>query len=54
MLNQRLMQEAKNQLRFSEKTVKEITFELGFESVSMFSTFFKKKSGFSPTEYRNI
>lgn len=54
MLNQRLMQEAKNQLRFSEKTVKEITFDLGFESVPVFSTFFKRKSGFSPKEYRNI
>ncbi len=52
MLNQRIMQEAKNYLRFSEKTVKEITYELGFESVSVFSNFFKRKSGFSPTEYR--
>lgn len=54
MLSQRVIQEAKNQLRFSDKTVKEITFELGFESVPMFSTFFKRKSGFSPTQYRSI
>lgn len=54
MIHQRIMQEAKNQLRFSEKSVKEITFDLGFEKMSGFSAFFRKKSGFSPTEYREL
>ncbi|WBV61247.1 helix-turn-helix transcriptional regulator [Chryseobacterium camelliae] len=52
LIHQRIMQEAKNQLRFSEKSVKEITADLGFQNVSGFSAFFKKKSSFSPTEYR--
>lgn len=33
--------------------VKEIAFDLNFESVSYFVTFFKAKTGMSPTEYRN-
>ncbi|NML23531.1 AraC family transcriptional regulator [Pseudoflavitalea sp. G-6-1-2] len=54
MIHQKIMQEAKAQLRYSDKSVKEITFDLGFENISGFSTFFKKKSGFSPSEYRDL
>jgi AraC-like DNA-binding protein len=32
--------------------VKEICFELNFESVSYFVTFFKLKTSMSPTQYR--
>ncbi|MBZ4191908.1 helix-turn-helix domain-containing protein [Niabella beijingensis] len=52
MIHQRIMQESKNLLRFSDRTIKEIAFDIGFETMSGFSAFFKKKSGFSPTEYR--
>ena len=52
MIYQRIMQEAKQQLRFSDKIIKEIAFDLGFASVSAFSSFFKNKSGFSPLQYR--
>ncbi|HEX7757628.1 MAG TPA: helix-turn-helix domain-containing protein [Niabella sp.] len=54
MIHQKIMQEAKQQLRFSDKSVKEITFDLGFDELSNFSSFFKKKSGFRPTEYREV
>jgi len=40
IIHNRLTQEAKDHLRNSEKTVKEITYSLGFFSVSAFSRFF--------------
>lgn len=52
IMYQRIMQEAKKQIRCSEKSVKEITFDLGFNSISGFSAFFKKNSGFTPSEYK--
>ncbi|WET68618.1 helix-turn-helix transcriptional regulator [Sphingobacterium sp.] len=53
VIHNRLTQEAKDQLRYSEKTIKEITYSLGFYSVSAFSRFFKNRTGFTPTEYRS-
>ncbi|MBO9592242.1 MAG: helix-turn-helix domain-containing protein [Niabella sp.] len=53
MIHLKIMQEAKRLLRFSKRGVKEISFDLGFENLSGFSAFFKKKSGFTPTEYRD-
>jgi AraC family transcriptional activator of pobA len=35
-------------------SVSEIAFETGFEDVSYFGRFFKKHTGFAPTEYRNM
>ena len=43
---------AKELLLTTEKSIKEIGFELGFESVHYFSRLFKKKTGFSPSELR--
>ncbi|MFC3197070.1 helix-turn-helix domain-containing protein [Parapedobacter deserti] len=44
---------ARRQLKFSDKTVKEISFHLGFSSPDYFSTFCKKHIGCSPTTYRS-
>ena len=52
MIHYKIMQEAKKQLRFSEDSIKTITFNLGFDNMAAFSSFFKKKSNFSPKEYR--
>ncbi|MBO9592244.1 MAG: AraC family transcriptional regulator [Niabella sp.] len=52
MIHQRVLKEAKSSLKFSEKAIKEIAYDLGFENLSGFSAFFKKKTGFSPREYR--
>ncbi len=52
MLHYKIMQEAKQQLRFSNASIKVITSNLGFENIGSFSAFFKKKTNFSPTEYR--
>ena len=43
---------AKQQLRFSEKSVEEIGLECGLGSLNYFSRVFRKVEGVSPTEYR--
>jgi AraC-like DNA-binding protein len=47
------LQKAKELLTSTTMQVKEICFELNFESVSYFVTFFKLKTRMSPTQYRN-
>lgn len=43
---------ARQLLKASDKTIKEIAFALGFSSVSHFSTWFSKRAGTNPQEYR--
>jgi len=45
--------QAKELLITSSKSIKEISYELGFESVHYFSRFFKKKVGLNALEFRN-
>lgn len=47
------LQKSKELLTSTIMPVKEIAFDLHFESVSYFVTFFKSKTGMSPTDYRN-
>ena len=48
-----LMHEAKNLLKYSGTTIKEIVFKLNFPNQSVFYKFFKARTGMTPTEYRN-
>ncbi len=43
---------AKERIFDSSKSVSEIAYELGFQYPQHFSRFFKKKTGFTPNEYR--
>ncbi|TDW97184.1 helix-turn-helix domain-containing protein [Dinghuibacter silviterrae] len=52
IIQERVIVEAKRLLRFTDKSVKHITFELGFEDVAYFSNFFKKNTGISPSDFR--
>ena len=52
IIKDRLVLEAKRQLKFSNKTVKEIAFELGFEDPAYFSRLFSKNTNISPAHYR--
>lgn len=52
-INERVVLEAKRIIRLSSKSIKEISFELGFEDPSYFSRFFKKHVGLTPVQYRN-
>lgn len=44
--------EAKNLLRYSDDSFKEIVYKLNFQSASVFNKFFKLHTGMSPSEYR--
>lgn len=51
MLHNRLILEAKREMVSQEKTIQEISIELGFENPSYFSKFFKKHEKLTPKEY---
>ncbi len=53
IIHDRLLLQAKRELRFSDKTIKEIAFELGFEDPAYFSRLFSRKEGISPMAYRS-
>ena len=51
-INDRIILEAKRILYHSAKSVKEISYELGFEESSYFIRFFKKNVGMTPKEFK--
>ena len=51
-LNELLILDAKNMLRHSDMTIKEISAQLNFPSQSFFFRFFKNHTGLTPTQYR--
>lgn len=52
VIHARVALEGKRMLLYTDKTVKEIAFHLGFEEVTAFSRFFKKQVGTSPQEFK--
>lgn len=52
IIEQRLMK-SRRALKFSDSSIKEISFSLGFSSPDYFSSFFKKYTGHTPTKFRN-
>jgi AraC family transcriptional regulator, transcriptional activator of pobA len=52
LIETRRLIEAKNQLLHTNKSIADIGFELGYNEKSYFTTVFKKKSGQTPTEFR--
>ena len=44
--------EAKNLLKYSDKSIKEIVFALSFPNQSVFYKFFKAHTGFTPSQFR--
>ncbi|WP_338760278.1 helix-turn-helix domain-containing protein [Bernardetia sp. ABR2-2B] len=52
IIQNRIIEEAKRLLKFTDKTTKEIAFELGFDNYSHFSKFFKRMTKLAPTFYR--
>lgn len=52
-IHERLVLEAKRQLLYSDKTIKEIAYEIGFDDIQSFSRFFKGKIGLSPSDFKN-
>ena len=52
IIRDRIVLEAKRDLRFTQKSVKEIAFDLGFEDPAYFTRYFKKSEQESPLAYR--
>ena len=53
LINERIIIEAKRELYLTNKTVKEIAYELGYEDEYYFSRFFKVNAEVSPQLYRD-
>lgn len=51
-INERTTSYAKALLKNTSKSIKEITYKLGFTETAHFSNFFKRQTSFSPTAYR--
>lgn len=51
-IHNKLIEKAKEKLSTTQLSVSEIAYELGFEHSQSFSKLFKKKTNFSPTEFR--
>ncbi len=51
-IQERIMLEAKRLLYYTDKSIKEIASEIGYEDIQTFSRFFKNQEGISPTEYK--
>jgi len=52
IIETRKLIEAKNLLISSDKTISEISFEIGYNEKSYFTNVFRKKSGQTPSEFR--
>jgi AraC-like DNA-binding protein len=48
-----LVERAKSRLLDGREAVKEIAYDLGFETPQYFSRVFKKRTGLTPSEFRN-
>lgn len=51
-IQERKMLESRRLLCYTDYSIKEIAFEIGFGDIQGFSRFFKKNEGVSPTEYK--
>ncbi len=52
VIKERIALEAKRLLQYTDKTSKEIAFELGFEDPANFSRFFKQQTGLPPGDFK--
>lgn len=52
LIQNRILLEAKRLLKVSEKSVKDIVYDLGFYDHASFSKFFKSNTGMTPTQFR--
>lgn len=53
MIENRRMSEGKNLLVYSDKTISEIGYEIGYNDKSCFTNVFKKHSGITPSSFRS-
>jgi AraC-like DNA-binding protein len=53
IIQERVLLEAKRLLIYTDKSSKEIAYDLGFADAAHFSVFFKKLTSFAPSDFRN-
>ncbi|KYH08248.1 MULTISPECIES: AraC family transcriptional regulator [Chryseobacterium] len=51
-IHERIMVDARNQILYTDKSIKEISYDLGYDDLQTFSRFFKSKEGIAPLHYR--
>lgn len=51
-IQERIMLEVRRLLRYTDMTISEVGYDVGFNDIQSFSRFFKKHQGVSPSEYR--
>ncbi|RNA62422.1 AraC family transcriptional regulator [Chryseobacterium nematophagum] len=54
IISKRILKEAKILLKHSSWTISEISYSLGFEGPAHFSSFFKKQTQISPSQFKNL
>jgi AraC family transcriptional activator of pobA len=54
VIQERIIQEARRLLIYTDKTAKEIAYYLGFEDAGHFGKFFKKQTGQSPSDFKKM
>lgn len=54
LIDEQLVMCSRHELKFTDKSVKEIAFELGFSSSDYFSSFCKKHMGYAPSDFRKL
>lgn len=52
LIDEQLIMRARHELKFTDKSVKEVGFELGFNTPDYFTYFVKKHTGLSPSQLR--
>ncbi|MGC4037960.1 MAG: helix-turn-helix domain-containing protein [Chitinophagaceae bacterium] len=53
VIQERIIIEAKRLLHYTDHSIKQITFDLGFEDAAYFSNFFKRHTSLSPLDFRS-
>ena len=52
LIHEKLVMSARHELKFTDKSIKEIAYELGFSAADYFSYFLKKHTNLSPSQIR--
>lgn len=53
-INDRIILEAKRMIRYTSMKMKEIAYELGYDDPSYFVKFFKRQTGYLPSDFREL
>lgn len=53
VIQDRIILEAKRLLMYTDNAAKEIAYDLGYDDASYFSNFFKKQTGYAPSDFRS-